>query len=130
MKQFTINIGLHNNPLAIKETDKELLKQGKEYSEQQPLIYHLLWLAFGNADSNYRIDKGTWDGADEPTFVTSIKVDNMQDVYLKIERLCMVMTQISIPYSSIDESHLVYNPLHSFTDEELYKFNPEFFIKH
>lgn len=130
MRQFTINIGLHNNPLAVKETNEELIKQGKEYSDCQTLIYTALCLAFDNVYINYKIAKGSWVGADEPTFVTTIEVDYSSFVFGKIELLCMMMTQICIPYSSTEESHLVYSPLVDYPPHERYKFDPEFFINH
>lgn len=128
MKQFTINIGLHNNPLAVKETNEELIKQGNEYSNIQPHIYACLHLAFGKVLDNCKIAKGEWDGASEPTFVAIIETDDTTNVYLKVEQLCMIMAQICIPYSNKIESHLVYNPFVDYTDDQKYDFNSEFFI--
>ena len=117
MQQFTINIGLHNNPLAIKRADDK-------YSMVQDKIQDLLNLAFEHSSDFYRIEIGKWDGADEPTFVGYVEADEYT-IDKKVQLLCDIMTQICIPYHSESKSNLVYE---SFFTGEKYTFNKEYFI--
>lgn len=118
MKQFTINIGLHNNPLAIKRADGN-------YSLVQERIQALLELSFSYSSPFYRIETGNWDGEKEPTFVAYVEADD-STIDKKVELLCEVMTQVCIPYHSEDKSKLVYQ---AGWEGETFTFSPDYFIK-
>ena len=117
MKQFTINIGLHNNPLAIKRADDK-------YSMVQDKIQDLLNLAFEHSSDFYRIEIGKWDGADEPTFVGYVEADEYT-IDKKVQLLCDIMEQVCIPYDSAFQSNLVYQ---SFWQGQKLDFSNEYFI--
>ncbi len=117
MKQFTINIGLNNNPLTAK-------KQDGSVSIVQDQIQCLLKLAFPYSSEFYRIETGEWDGEKEPTFVGYIDA-NEETIDKKVQLLCDIMTQVCIPYYSESKSNLVYE---SFFTGEKYTFNKEYFI--
>ena len=118
MKQFTINIGLHNNPLT------QYRKDGKP-SLVQDLIEDLLKLAFNYTSPFYRIETGKWDDADEPTFVGYIDADE-STIDAKVQLLCDIMTQQCIPYHSEEQSNLVYQ---TGWNKPKFDFNPTYFIK-
>jgi hypothetical protein len=117
MKQFTINIGLNNNPFTAK-------KQDGNPSIAQEQILNLLKLAFPYASELYRIETGEWDGEKEPTFIGYVDAD-AETIDKKVQLLCDIMTQICIPYYSESKSNLVYE---SFFTGEKYTFNKEYFI--
>lgn len=117
MKQFTINIGLNNNPLAIKKADGN-------YSLSQELIESLLKLAFSYSSPFYRIETGKWEGADEPTFIGYVDA-NEETIDDKVRLLCDIMTQVCIPYASESKSNLVYE---SYYTGEKYDFSNDYFI--
>lgn len=117
MKQFTINIGLHNNPFAV-------IREDGKYSMVQKNIQRLLNLAFEHSSDFYRIETGKWDGADEPTFVGYVEADEYT-IDKKVQLLCDIMTQICIPYDSAFQSNLVYQ---SFWNGEKFDFSNEYFI--
>ena len=118
MKQFTINIGLHNNSFAV-------IREDGKYSMVQNNIQRLLNLAFEHSSDFYRIETGKWDDADEPTFIGYIDADE-STIDAKVQLLCDIMTQQCIPYHSEEQSNLVYQ---TGWNESKFDFNPNYFIK-
>lgn len=117
MQQFTINIGLNNNPLTAKRNDGHP-------SIAQEQILNLLQLAFPYASNLYRIETGKWEGADEPTFIGYVDADP-ETIDDKVRLLCDIMTQVCIPYASESKSNLVYE---SHYIGEKYNFSNDYFI--
>lgn len=117
MKQFTLNIGLNNNPLAEKNINGGI-------SSVQETIFKLLKLAFPYVSEFYRIEIGEWDNDKEPTLVIYVDADE-STIDSKVQLLCDIMTQICIPYASDSKSNLVYQ---SFWNGEKFDFSNEYFI--
>jgi len=108
--EFTINIGLNNNPKTFEELWRYVADmQG----------YHLI----GFSERN-----GEYNGVAEPTFVARLRTDysRLSKVVADIENLCSVLDQICIPIKSDAFELLVYKI--SF-DGEHQKFDNKYFIE-
>ncbi len=108
--EFTINIGLNNNPKNIEQLWRYMATlQG----------FHLIEFAERN---------GMYNGVPEPTFVARLRTDysRLSKVVADIENMCSVLDQICIPIKGDAFELLVYRM--NFGGEPQ-KFDNKYFIE-
>jgi hypothetical protein len=109
MKDYTMNIGLENNPFKAN------------------VIPFMVAKKIGNLNRiASRVNVGEWDGKPERTIVLSFECNKSNaEMVSIITDLCVQFTQDAIPFKSSDYTALVYNPDYK---SEKYIFDPNFYI--
>ena len=108
MKNYTLNIGLENNPATWVQIER--------YFSNNPDYRNI----------NSRVNVGEWDGKPERTLILQFETNlKISEVIAVVERLTKKLTQDAIPVQGENFGILIYNE--NFEGEK-YSFDPQYFI--